>query len=437
MLKTAILFLVLNVLFITVAHASSEGNSKDLPHYAVVPFVLLLLTIALAPLTISRWWSLNKNKLSISLVLALPVLVYYLKSSPVSLWTVMGEYLSFIILLGSLYIISGGIVIRGNITATPLVNSTLLLIGSVAANLIGTTGASVLLIRPLLKINAERANVKHSVIFFIFLVSNIGGCLTPLGDPPLYMGYLKGVPFAWTFKLFPSWLFMVGSLLLVYFCYDTWLWKKEPAYARMREILIQRPMGIFGYRNVILLAGIMACVAFFPYPPYREFIMILLALLSFKITPKEYRKANDFTYHPIIEVAVLFLGIFITMIPALDLLRFHGAELGVHKAWHFFWATGGLSSFLDNAPTYLSFLSLAQGLRLPPEIAGISEEILKAISLGAVFMGANTYIGNGPNFMVKSIAEERGIQMPSFFGYMLYSILILIPLFYLHMLIFI
>ncbi len=348
----------------------------------------------------------------------------------------MEEYVSFIILLASLYIISGGILLIGDIPSTPAINTLFLAIGSVLSSFIGTTGSAMLLIRPLLRINSERKYVSHTAIFFIFLVANIGGCLTPLGDPPLYMGYLLGVPFHWTFKLFPNWLFMVSLCLIIYFFMDKYYWKKEPPIAIKKEKLIIRPLMIFGAKNFYILAGIILTVAFVPYFPYREAIMILLAIISLKITPKAYRRRNDFTYHPIIEVTVLFFGIFLTMIPALDILRARGAEFGITKSWHFFWLTGLLSSFLDNTPTYLTFISLAQGLNLKPEIIGITEEILKAISMGAVFMGANTYIGNGPNFMIKAIAEERGIYMPSFLGYFLYSILILFPLFILYTLIF-
>ena len=436
MRKKILLFAFIHFIFINFAQASNEELGTKLPSYTVIPFILMLLAISILPFIVPRFWGNNRNKFYISLILAFPVMIYYLMHSPFSLYGAISEYLSFIILLASLYIISGGILLTGDLTATPQINTLVLLAGSILASFIGTTGASMLLIRPILKINSERTNVKHTVIFFIFLVSNIGGCLTPLGDPPLYLGYLHGVPFSWTFKLFPNWLFMVGSVLLVYYLYENYLWKKEPAFAKEREKLIIRPLGFLGYINIFLLAGIIICTAFLPFSPYREVIMILLAYVSIKITPIACRKGNDFTYNPIIEVAVLFLGIFLTMIPALDILKARGAQFGITKAWHFFWAAGGLSSFLDNAPTYLTFLSLAQGLKLPSQIAGISEEILKAISLGAVFMGANSYIGNGPNFMVKSIAEERGVQMPSFFSYMIYSILILLPLFFLHMLIF-
>lgn len=436
MTRIPVLFLMFNAIMGETALASEYEFGHQLPLYSISPFVLILLAIALMPLILRKWWESNLHKLYISIALSIPVLYYYLSKNPHSLIVILEEYSSFIILLASLYIISGGVVLRGDIAATPLVNTIILAIGSILASFIGTTGASMLLIRPILRINSERRHIKHTVIFFIFLVSNIGGCLTPLGDPPLYMGYLEGVPFSWTFKLFANWLFMVSILLAAYYIMDSIYWKKEPIFSLEREKLIIRPLSLLGSRNIILIAGIVACVAFIPYFPYRELIMIALAVISFRITPQQYRKENDFTSYPIKEVAVLFLGIFITMIPALDVLRARGYELGIKQAWHFFWATGILSSVLDNTPTYLVFISLARGLELKPEIIGISQEVLKAISLGAVFMGANTYIGNGPNFMVKSIAEERGVEMPGFFGYIFYSLIILFPLYILYTVIF-
>ena len=433
-----VIFLIILILSLSnFSSAAEEDIGKSLSFYSVGPFIAILLAIAILPLIIPRWWDKNINKLYISLALGIPVGIYYIYNSPHSVIHTMEEYLSFIILLTSLYIISGGILLMGDIPSTPAVNTLFLAIGSVLASFIGTTGASMLLIRPLIRINSERKYASHTVIFFIFLVSNIGGCLTPLGDPPLYMGYLRGVPFHWTFKLFPDWLFIVSLCLLLYFIIDSYYWKKEPEIAIKMEKLIRRPLMLFGTKNFYILVGIILTVAFVPFFPYREMLMITFAIIAYKITPPAYRRRNDFTYHPIIEVAVLFFGIFLTMIPALDILLVRGSEFGITKPWQFFWLTGSLSSLLDNTPTYLTFLSLAQGLNLNPEIVGIPEKLLKAISLGAVFMGANSYIGNGPNFMVKAIAEERGIKMPSFFGYILYSILILIPLFILHTIIFI
>jgi Na+/H+ antiporter NhaD/arsenite permease-like protein len=266
------------------------------------------------------------------------------------------------------------------------------------------------------------------VIFFIFLVSNVGGMLTPLGDPPLFLGYLQGVPFAWTFKLWPQWLFMTAALLLLYFVWDTRQHARESTAALRRDRAEIEPLRLQGGLNLLCLALVVLAVAVLG-APWRELAMLGFAGVSLWRTPASIRHANGVTAYPMIEVAVLFFGIFLTMIPALELLRARGGELGVREPWQFFWATGVLSSFLDNAPTYRAFLALAQGLRLPSEVAGVTHLVLAAISVGAVAMGANSYIGNAPNFMVKSIAEEAKIAMPSFFGYMLYSGGILLPLF--------
>jgi len=399
-----------------------------LPVYTVVPFVVILLGIAVLPLAAPRWWESNRNKLLVSIVLGLPVLILYLVREPSALVHMAEEYVSFIVLLAALYVISGGILMRGDLLATPRVNSTFLAIGSVLASFIGTTGASMLLVRALLQTNRERARVTHTVIFFIFLVSNIGGMLTPLGDPPLFLGYLQGVPFGWTFRLWPHWLLMVGVLLVTYFVWDTLLYTREPLAALRRDRARVEPLRVRGALNGLGLAGVVLAVAFLGAPA-REAVLVALAAASLWRTPREIRRANGFTASPIVEVAVVFFGIFLTMIPALELLRLRGGELGVRAPWQFFWATGALSSFLDNAPTYLTFLALGQGLGLAREVVDVPHTILAAISVGAVAMGANSYIGNAPNFMVKSIAEEQGVRMPSFFGYMLYSGVVLLPLF--------
>jgi Na+/H+ antiporter NhaD/arsenite permease-like protein len=398
------------------------------PLYSVVPFVAMLLAIALAPLRAPHWWESNRNKLVVAVLLGLPILVMYLRRRPGALGAMAEEYMSFIILLAGLYVISGGILLRGDLEATPATNVTFLALGSVLASFIGTTGASMLLIRPLLQTNRERTHVRHTVIFFVFLVSNIGGMLTPLGDPPLFLGYLQGVPFTWTFRLFPHWGFQVLLLLALYFLWDRRQYAREPVGARRRDRTQVEPLRLSGAFNFVALALVVLAVAFLT-APWREASIVLLAALSFWRTPSAIRQANGFTAHPMLEVTVLFLGIFLTMIPALELLRLRGGELGVREPWHFFWASGLLSSFLDNAPTYLVFLALGQSLGLSPEIVGVPHAILTAISVGAVSMGANSYIGNAPNFMVKSIAEEQGVKMPSFFGYMLYSGGILLPLF--------
>ncbi|HSF05813.1 MAG TPA: sodium:proton antiporter [Methylomirabilota bacterium] len=398
------------------------------PLYTVVPFVLMLLAIAVLPLSTPHWWEKNRNKLLIASVLGLPILVLYLTRQPGALVRMGEEYLSFIILLAGLYVISGGVLLRGDLVATPLTNTGFLAVGSVLASFVGTTGASMLMIRPLLQTNRERARVKHTVIFFIFTVSNIGGMLTPLGDPPLFLGYLQGVPFTWTFRLWPHWLLMLGVLLLVYFVWDSTQYVRETLPAIRRDRAQREPLRIRGTINALWLAGVVLAVAFLR-EPVREIAILALAGISLWQTPRGIRRANGFTSYPITEVAVLFFGIFLTMIPALELLRLRGAELGVRAPWQFFWATGSLSSFLDNAPTYLAFLALGQGLGVADEVVGVSHTILTAVSVGAVAMGANTYIGNAPNFMVKAIAEEAKVKMPSFFGYMLYSSLVLLPLF--------
>ena len=398
------------------------------PVYTVVPFVAMLLAIALCPLAVPHWWEPNRNKLVVAVLLGLPILAMYARRAPGALLAMGEEYVSFIVLLLGLYVISGGILLRGDLEATPIINTAFLALGAVLASFVGTTGASMLLIRPLLQTNRERTRVKHTVIFFIFLVSNIGGMLTPLGDPPLFLGYLQGVPFTWTFRLWPHWGLMTLVLLAVYFVWDTRQYVHEPIAALQRDRTQRQPLRVRGVLNAVWLALVVLAVAFL-HEPWREIAILALSALSLWQTPREIRRANGFTSYPIVEVAVLFFGIFLTMIPALEILRVRGGELGVRQPWQFFWTTGMLSSFLDNAPTYLTFLALGQGLGLPPEVAGVPHAILAAISVGAVAMGANSYIGNAPNFMVKSIAEEMGVKMPSFFGYMAYSGAVLLPLF--------
>jgi Na+/H+ antiporter NhaD/arsenite permease-like protein len=393
-----------------------------------LPFVGLLLSIAILPLAAPRLWEWNLRKLGISAVMAAPVLALYAREGPASLLHAAQDYVSFIVLLGGLFVISGGILMEGNLEATPLTNCAILGAGALLASFVGTTGASMLLIRPLLQTNQERRRVAHTVVFFIFLVSNIGGCLTPLGDPPLFLGYLLGVPFTWTFRLVVPWLFTTALVLGVYFVWDRREHAREARADRRRDFYEVRRIRVAGKPNALLLAGVLAAVAFL-HAPWREVAIVALAVVSYVRTDPELHKANRFTFHPILEVAALFAGIFATMLPALDILQARGAGLGVREPWQFFWATGALSSFLDNAPTYLTFLALAQSLHLPADVVGVPNALLTAISLGAVFMGANTYIGNGPNFMVRAIAEERGVRMPSFGGYMLYSGAVLVPVF--------
>ena len=388
----------------------------------------MLLAIAVCPLWVPHWWESNRNKLIASAVLGLPVLAVYGVRHPVTLLHTGEDYVSFIVLLAGLFVISGGILLRGDLVATPATNTAFLALGGVLASFVGTTGASMLLVRPLLQTNSERTRVKHTVIFFVFIVSNIGGMLTPLGDPPLFLGYLAGVPFTWTLRLWPQWGLMLVTLLAAFFVFDSVQFAREPLAAIRRDRSEVEPLRVRGGLNVVGLVGVVLAVALL-HAPWRELVIVALAAASLTLTPHRIRRDNGFSAGPMIEVAVLFAGIFLTMIPALDLLRLRGDELGVRAPWQFFWASGALSSFLDNAPTYLAFLALGQGLRLPGEIVGVPAAILAAISVGSVAMGANTYIGNAPNFMVKAIAEEAGVKMPSFFGYMLYSGTILLPLF--------
>jgi Na+/H+ antiporter NhaD/arsenite permease-like protein len=388
----------------------------------------MLLAIAMFPLWLPRWWESNRNKLVVSLGLGLPIFAFYASRHPGTLLSTAEEYVSFIVLLGGLFVITAGVRLYGDLEATPLTNTAFLALGSALASFIGTTGASMLLIRPVLQTNRERTRVRHTIVFFIFVVSNIGGMLTPLGDPPLFLGYLQGVPFAWTFRLWPPWAFQVAALLILYFVWDTRQYAREPTAALRRDRAEVTPLRVQGAANLAWLALVVLAVALLG-APWREAAIVALAALSLWHTPRAVRRANAFSAGPMIEVAVLFAGIFLTMIPALELVRLRGGELGVRAPWQFFWASGILSSFLDNAPTYLTFLALGQGLGLAREVAGVPHSILAAIAVGAVSMGANTYIGNAPNFMVKSIAEEQGVTMPSFFGYMLYSGAVLMPLF--------
>jgi Na+/H+ antiporter NhaD/arsenite permease-like protein len=402
--------------------------AAPLPLYTVLPFAVMLLAIAVLPLWARHWWERNLNKLLVAMVLAAPVLVLYLRRDPHAIVRIAEEYVSFLLLLAGLYVIAGGVLLRGDLVASPRTNTAFLAAGSVLASFVGTTGASMLLIRPLLQTNRERRHVTHTVVFFIFLVSNVGGLLTPLGDPPLFLGYLQGVPFTWTFRLWAPWLVTVVVLLAIYFAWDTAAFAREPLAAVWLDRVLVEPLRLRGILNIIWLGGVLLAVAFLQ-APLRETVIAMMAGASLLTSDHEVRRANGFTAAPMVEVAVLFLGIFVTMLPALDLLRARGAELGVREPWQFFWATGLLSSFLDNAPTYLTFLALGQGLGLAPEVVGVPHAVLAAISTGAVFMGANTYVGNAPNFMVKSIAEEAGLAMPSFFGYMAYSCGVLLPLF--------
>ena len=423
-------------------HAVDLGHA--LPVASIAPFALMLLGIAIIPLWWPHFWESNRNKGLLSAVLGLPVALWILALDPHVVGHTALEYVSFIALLGALFVISGGIVLRGDLRATPEVNTGFLAVGALLANFVGTTGASVLLIRPLLRTNfPERKHIGHIPIFFIFIVSNCAGLLTPLGDPPLFLGYLRGVPFFWTMRLVVEWAFVVVALLALFYVFDRIAFAKEDQPGETEEDARElQPLTIAGAHNFLYLGGVIAVVLVSPSLPegwiqdgVRLGVMLLMAWLSMQTTPTELRRENGFTFGPIVEVAVLFAGIFATMIPALEILRARGGELGVSEPWQFYWLSGALSSFLDNAPTYLTFVSLAQGLhesgQVAVQMAGgpVSEVLLAAISCGSVMRGANSYIGNGPNFMVKAIAEEQGVAMPSFFGYMAWSCGILVPLF--------
>jgi Na+/H+ antiporter NhaD/arsenite permease-like protein len=348
------------------------------------------------------------------------------------------EYVMFISLLTALYIVSGGIFIDIKGLATPIRNVALLALGGVLANFIGTTGASMLLIRPFIKTNKLRITNFH-IVFFIFIVANVGGALTPIGDPPLFLGFLKGIPFFWIIeKVFLKWLTALIVLLIIFYVYDYINFKKQPAEIEEREIKAKEKLTIRGSYNFLFLIVVIASV-FITEPLFvRESIMLFTAFLSYKLTGSEIHKRNHFSFHPIKEVAWIFIGIFVTMTPALELLRVHSSELGINSPTQYYWLTGAISGFLDNAPTYLTFLTASMGLygldinKVSEVLIFIAshEEHVVAISISAVFFGAMTYIGNGPNFMVKSIADHQKVETPGFFGYMIkFSLPILVPLY--------
>lgn len=415
-----------------------------LPAWSVLPFAALLLCIAVLPLAAGRFWDSNRNKAWLCAALGLPVALWVGALAPRVLAHTAHEYAAFILLLGALFVISSGVVVRGTLAGTPGLNVALLAIGALLASLVGTTGASMLLVRPLLRANSVRRRKAHVVVFFIFVVSNAGGLLTPLGDPPLFLGFLRGVPFLFPLRFLPEWLFVNGALLAIFHIVDSTIFRREdletPGDLDKVAVEHQVPIHLAGKRNLLLLAGVVAlllvCGTWALPPGTQEAGLLALALLSLWITPAALREENGFSWHPIEEVAILFAGIFATMIPALQLLNARGGELGLTRPWQFFWASGALSSFLDNAPTYLTFTAVASGLlgtdagdlrQLLSSEQGVA--LLTAISLGSVLMGANTYIGNGPNFMVKAIAEREGVEMPGFFGYMAWSGAVLLPLF--------
>jgi Na+/H+ antiporter NhaD/arsenite permease-like protein len=450
-----VLFIGLNVL----QHDMEGVEIRAVPGWLVLPFVLLLAAIAIVPFIHRHWWEHHYPK--VCYALGILVALYYvvvLRNVPRLLVT-FHEYVSFISLIGSLFVVAGGIHLHPRGKSAPYENVVLLAVGAVIANLFGTTGASMLLIRPYLRINKFRIRPYH-VVFFIFIVSNIGGVLTPIGDPPLFLGYLKGVPFFWVIsRVWVIWALSVLFLLVVFFIIDTHYFKKVSEKVQTEARAPDR-LEVSGLHNLVYLGFILGSVFISQPLMLRELIMWGAAFASYYTTRLELYRKNDFNFIPIREVAILFAGIFATMIPALDWLELNSHSLGIVSPAQYYWGAGVLSSVLDNAPTYLNFLSAAFGLHAAsvdsllhmqvmlglatPESLGLANPLqpgafpvtteswryVQAISVGAVFFGAITYIGNGPNFMVKTIAEQAKVDMPSFFGYIIkYSIPILLPLF--------
>ncbi len=431
--------------------ASATGPA-EVPLWLVAPFGLLLLLIAVMPLTPARvkhWWEGYYAHVAVGL--GLVVIATYLSRVPGGGATVvhtLKEYFSFICLIGSLFVVAGGIHIRVQDEATPLANVGFLAVGAVTANLIGTTGASMVLIRPWIRMNKVRISGYH-IVFFIFVVSNVGGALTPIGDPPLFLGYLRGIPFFWLVgHVLAQWLFTLALILAVFYVFDRRSYRHAPSSIRQRIDQPSEGVRLGGRINLLFLGAIIGAV-FLPDRAFlREAVMLAAAVCSYRLTPAEVHQGNAFGFGPIREVAFLFAGIFATMMPALGYIDRHGGEFGVNRPMQYYVATGSLSSVLDNAPTYASFLQLAEATALaerPADFAGRqgdetavlavmrtvppSAQLIIAVSLGAVFFGAMTYIGNGPNFMVKSIADSSGVSTPTFFGYLFkYSLPILLPI---------
>lgn len=456
---------------LTISFSSFCGQENKLgeilPLYSILPFAGILLSISLFPLFSPHFWHKKYPLVALfwGVVFIVPFIIAYKRIAFDEILHILFlDYIPFLILLWGLFTVSGGIVFKGSIVGTPFLNTAIIGVATLLASFMGTTGAAMLFIRPILRANENRKFKTHTIIFFIFLVANIGGLLTPLGDPPLFLGFLHGVPFFWTLKLFYPLIFTSLTLLSLYFLLDSYYFRKENLYSVLKSQIKKRrePFKVLGTYNFLLLFGIIGSVFFsgtvhmghislfsvhLEYQDLiREIAIILIGIISLKVTPKTFRDDNGFNWEPMKEVAILFAAIFATMIAPLSILKAgdkgHLAFLvgGLNEPYQFFWLAGTLSSFLDNAPTYLTFLNMALGHFSP----GVSEKeaiklliqdnelFLEAISIGAVFMGANTYIGNAPNFMVKSIAEESGVKMPTFLGYIFkWAIPILIPLFFL------
>lgn len=453
-----LLFLLPVMVFASASGGAPHLNGADLSIIWVFPFAGILMSIAVFPLVAPNFWHRHFGKISGFWALLLIIPFLFKVGFSITIYELLHvgflEYIPFIILLLALFTISGGVQLTGSLVGKPIVNTGVILIGTILASWMGTTGAAMLLIRPLIRANKDRQNKVHIIVFFIFLVANIGGSLTPLGDPPLFLGFLKGVDFFWTTSaMFLPMLFMAVCLLVVFFALDTFLYNKEESHPISKSV---EKFGIKGSFNLILLVGVIGGVlisgfwhphiSFDVYHVHlelqnivRDLLLLGLTVASWKMTSQSIREANEYTWFPIVEVAKLFAGIFITIIPAIAILKAgtDGALSAVINSvsnengpvnFMYFWTTGILSSFLDNAPTYLVFFNTAGGD--PSLLMGDLSQTLLAISAGAVFMGANTYIGNAPNFMVKSISESSGIEMPSFFGYLFkWSLPILVPLF--------
>lgn len=402
--------------------------SDVLPYWTALPFGALVLSMAALPVVAPRLWEKHLTQVALVIVCAVPVAVY---SSQHGLGQQVlhnaANFVTFITTLGALYCAAGGVFVSADFRATPAVNASFLLVGSVLANAIGTMGASLLLIRPLLRTNQQRKHVGHLVPFFILVVANAGGLLTPLGDPPLLVGFAEGVPFFWTLRLFPIWLLYVVWLVLCFYVVDRRAYARETAAALAHDEQEQQPLVLQGRRNIALLAAVVIS-AFFP-PLWRELALVAIALAAYFGTPRELHERNGFGLGPLLELALLFGGLFVCLVPVETQLAALAPSLPMRHAYQLFWGTGLLSALLDNAPTYAAFAALARGLSQgqPHLVAGMSPDMLAAISVGSVVMGATTYIGNGPNLVIKSIAERAGLRMPGFLGYAAFAFVSMLP----------
>jgi len=399
--------------------------SGAFPVWTLAPFLVLVLAIAALPVVVPRLWHKYSFQLALSLLCALPVVAYELASHrSEALAASAHDYAAFVLTLGALFVAAGGISVRGSLGATPRSNTIWLFLGAVLASAIGTTGASMLLLRPFLRGNRARTERWHLVPFFILLVANAGGLLTPLGDPPLLVGYLDGVPFFWTLRLFPAWLLYTGFLLLAFNVVERRAYTREAHHAELER---SEPLALGGRRNLVCLALVVPATLL--PTPLREAVLLALASLSFWLTPRALHEENAFAFAPLIEVALLFLGIFLCLAPVEAELTRVASSLPFTQAWQLFWGSGLLSSLLDNAPTYSAFTALARGLphHSGELVAGVPVLKLAAVSIGSVVMGATTYIGNGPNLMVKAVAERAGFSLPSFLRYAAFAFVTLLP----------